>query len=128
MGKERRSPPLPSDAELKVLRELWHAGELTVREVHERVRDDWPVRSTTVLKLLQRMFEKGLVRRREDGRAHRYRAGVEEEQLERRLVRDFLSRTFEGSVQRLIQRALPEDPADPEDLEEIRRILDRMDE
>lgn len=126
-GRGEQSPALPSEAELKVLRELWDAGALTVRDVHERVRDAWPVGLTTVLKLLQRMHDKQLVGRREEGPAHRYHALVEEEALERRLVRDFISRTFGGSVERLIQRALPADITDDEELEELRRLLDRLD-
>lgn len=123
-------PPaaLPSDAELKLLRELWQAGELSVRQLHERVEADWPVGYTTVLKLLQRMHDKGLVSRREAGRAHLYRAATGEEVLERRLVRDFLARTFDGSVERLLQRALPDRAADSDELREIRRLLDRIEE
>lgn len=125
-GRGEAAPRLPSESELRLLRELWVAGGLTVREIHERVHDAWPVGLTTVLKLLQRMHEKGLVRRREEGRAHRYIPVVDEAALERRLVQDFMSRTFAGSAERLIQRALPMADADPDELEEIRRLLDRL--
>ena len=116
--------PLPSDAELRILRHLWRRGEQSVREIHERLAPDWDVGYTTVLKLLQRMHEKGVVERRREGRAHLYRAVVEEETTERRVVRSFADRTMEGSLKRLIQRALPEEAATEEDLREIRRLLD----
>lgn len=115
---------LPSDAELRILRHLWERGEQTVRQVHERLSSDWDVGYTTVLKLLQRLHEKGMVERRREGRAHVYRAAVSREQTERRVVRDFLERAMEGSLSGLIQRALPEKPASPEEIRELRRLLD----
>lgn len=119
---------LPSDAELKLLRELWEQGEQTVSDLHERVQGYWPVGYTTVLKLLQRMTEKGLVERRREGRAHVYRAAVDREPTERRMARTFLRRTFDGSIGRLLQSALPQGRARSEEIEEIRRLLDRLEE
>lgn len=121
-------PSLPSDAELRVLRGLWRGGEQTVRELHERLTPEWDVGYTTILKLLQRMREKGLVSRTSEGRAHVYRAAIREAATERRLVRDLASRAFGGSMSRLLQRALPAEAADSEELEEIRRLLERLDE
>lgn len=118
--------PLPSEAELRVLRGLWEEGEQTVRALHERLAPGWDVGYTTVLKLLQRMHEKGLVSRRPEGRAHVYRPAIAEGPAERRLVRDLASRAFGGSVRRLVQRALPAELADPEELAAIERLLERL--
>ena len=119
---------LPSEAELKLLRELWDHGEQSVSDLHERVQDYWPVGYTTVLKLLQRMADKGLVQRRLEGRAHVYRAAVRRESTERRVARTFLHRTFDGSIERLLQSALPGGRARREEIEEIRRLLDRLED
>lgn len=119
---------LPSDAELKLLRELWEHGEQTVSDLHERVRPYWPIGYTTVLKLLQRMTDKGLVDRRLDGRAHLYRSIVPREGTEQRVARSFLKETFGGSIERLVQSALPRGRARAEEIEEIRRLLDRLED
>ena len=119
---------LPSDAELKLLRELWEHGEQSVGDLHERVQDYWPVGYTTVLKLLQRMTDKGLVTRRSSGRAHLYRPAVAREKTERRVARSFLQQTFGGSIEALVQSALPTGRARREEIEEIRRLLDRLEE
>lgn len=121
--KTDRDRPLPSDAELKVLRELWLHGESTVREIHERVSDRWDVGYTTVLKLLQRMLEKGLVERRREGRAHVYLAAASRERTQRRLARDLIEKAFGGSVGELLQAALPSGRAREEEIEEVRRAL-----
>lgn len=125
---EGGDPALPSDAELKLLRELWERGEQSVADLHDRVQAYWPVGYTTVLKLLQRMTEKDLVARRKDGRAHLYRPAVDRETTERRVARSFLQSTFGGSVARLLQSALPAGPARREEIEEIRRLLDRLED
>lgn len=119
---------LPSDAELKLLRELWEHGEQSVSDLHERVQAYWPVGYTTVLKLLQRMTGKELVARRPEGRAHLYRAAVEREKTERRVARSFLQRTFDGSIEALLQSALPTGRARAEEIEEIRSLLDRLED
>lgn len=119
---------LPSDAELKLLRELWEHGEQSVGDLHERVQLYWPVGYTTVLKLLQRMTKKGLVGRRLEGRAHHYRSAVPREATERRVTRSFLQRTFDGSIERLLQSALPTGRAREEEIGEIRRLLDRLED
>ena len=119
---------LPSDAELKLLRELWEHGEQSVGDLHERVQDYWAVGYTTVLKLLQRMLDKELVERRREGRAHLYRSAVRRETTERRVARSFLRRTFDGSIEALLQSALPAGRARHEEIEEIRRLLDRLED
>jgi len=67
-------PPRPTDAELEILTVLWSRGPSTVREVHEAIARRKPAQYTTVLKMLQIMAEKGLVRRDESERAHVYDA------------------------------------------------------
>lgn len=119
-------PPLPTDAELAILRVLWARGPSTVREVQERL--DEPSGYTTVLKLLQIMHEKGLVTRDESRRAHVYTAAVSEERAQRQLLDDLMSRAFGGSAQKLVMRALSSEGVSAGELEEIRNLLDRLEE
>ena len=67
-------PPRPTDAELEILTVLWSRGPATVRDVHEIIISASPPQYTTVLKIMQIMAEKGLVRRDEKQRAHVYEA------------------------------------------------------
>ena len=122
------TPPLPTDAELRVLRVLWEEGPATVREVQTRLnrRPQRDAGYTTVLKQLQIMLEKGLVERNESQRAHVYRAAVAEHAAQRRLVGDLVERAFGGSAQKLIQRALAAEQVSSEERAEIRALLDRL--
>jgi predicted transcriptional regulator len=122
-----RSPlPRPTDAELAILRVLWTTGPGTVRDVHARLHQDRPVGYTTVLKLLQIMTDKGLVRRDESARTHVYRAAASQDHTQKQLVGDLLDRAFGGSAQKLILHALSAKKASRAELDEIRRLLDNM--
>ncbi len=115
----------PTAGELEILRELWRLGPSTVRDVHEALRER-RVGYTTVLKLLQIMTEKGLVKRDESQRAHVYEARVPQEQTETQLVRDLVDRAFGGSPGRLVMQALSSRKATPEERDRIRRLLDEL--
>ena len=119
------SPAQPTAAELEILRALWRLGPSTVRDVHEALRER-RVGYTTVLKLLQIMTEKGLVKRDESQRAHVYEVRVPEEQTQTQLVRDLVDRAFGGSPGRLVMQALSSRKATPEERDRIRQLLDEL--
>lgn len=121
----RARPGRPSNAELAILRVLWSRGSSTVREVHEALGRG-KVAYTTTLKTLQIMAEKGLARRVEQGRLHRYWAGVTEASTQRRLVTDLIERAFGGSTAGLVMKALSSKPASAEELARIRALIDRV--
>src|SRR5215213_5843697 len=117
--------PRPTDAELAILRVLWERGPSTVRQVHEvLVSRVGPAAYTTALKLLQIMTEKGLVRRDDTDRSHVYTTRLSEEQTQRQLVRDLLERAFGGSASKLVMQALNAKRATPEELGEIRKLIE----
>ena len=123
---EQENLPNPTPAELDILRVLWRRGPSMVRDVFDTLNNEKPTGYTTVLKLLQIMTEKGLVVREEAGRAHVYEARQSEEQAQRKMVGDLLDRVFGGAAQRLVMQALTERKASPQEIAEIRSLLDRL--
>jgi predicted transcriptional regulator len=117
--------PRPTDAELAILRVLWTRGPSTVRQVHELLVRERPSAYTTALKMLQIMTEKGLVERDESDRTHVYRARLSEEETQQQLVGDLLDRAFGGSASKLVMQALATTRATPDELREIRRLIER---
>src|SRR5215467_12873395 len=117
------TPRKPTDAELDILAVLWDRGPSTVRQVAEALGRDNAY--TTVLKLMQIMTEKRLVQRRDSGRLHIYTASASRDQMQQHLVRDLLQRAFGGSASQLVMRALSASNASPEELAEIRKLLDQ---
>jgi BlaI family transcriptional regulator, penicillinase repressor len=116
--------PRPTDAELEILTVLWSRGPATVRQVHECVCMRKPTQYTTVLKMLQIMAEKGLVRRDEKQRAHIYQAAQPREWTQRQLAGDLLQRAFDGSAKSLLVGALSAQKASRKELSELHRLLE----
>jgi len=120
----KRPPQKPTSSELEILRVLWSRGPSTVREVHDILSEKRAMGYTSVLKFLQIMTEKGLVRRNETQRAHVYQACLPAEQTKRQLAGDVLQRVFEGSASQLMMHALAGRRASQEEISELRRLLD----
>jgi BlaI family transcriptional regulator, penicillinase repressor len=118
--------PRPTEAELELLSILWTRGPSSVRQIHEALGPQKTTGYTTTLKLLQRMFEKGLLRRDERARTHVYEAVGRAEETQRQLVRDLLRRAFRGAASKLVVQALSEENVSAEELAEIRRMVDEL--
>lgn len=119
-----RQPPRPTGAELEILTVLWSRGPSTVREVYEAISGRKSTQYSTVLKFMQIMAEKGLVRRNEEQRAHIYEAAQPREWTQRQLAGDLLQRAFGGSAKNLLMGALSARKASKKDLAELRKLLD----
>jgi predicted transcriptional regulator len=118
------NPQKPTTSELEILHVLWERGPSTVRDVHEAISEKKPLGYTTVLKLLQIMTAKGLVRRDEQQRAHVYEAWQPAEKTKRQIAADMLQRVFDGSASELMLHALAERRGSKQEIEELRRLLD----
>jgi BlaI family transcriptional regulator, penicillinase repressor len=114
----------PTVSELEILRVLWTRGPSTVREVHEALGARKLVGYTSILKLMQIMTEKGLVRRNETQRAHVYEACEPAEKTKRQIAGDVLQRVFEDSTRDLMVHALAGRRTSKAEIEELRRLLD----
>jgi len=114
--------PKPTESEIAILSILWRRGPSTVRHV----LGEMPQKTgyTTVLKLLQIMTEKGLVVRNENQRSHVYRAAEAESRTLRQITGDLLDRAFGGSASKLLVAALSAQHASPEELQEMRRLIE----
>jgi predicted transcriptional regulator len=114
--------------ELAILKVLWERGPSTVRQVLEVLGEQRPIGYTTVLKMMQIMRDKGLVwcdARREP---YVYRQRHQPRTILRQLAGDLLERVFDGSARRLLLHALEHKKASAEDLEELRRLIDELEE
>ena len=117
-------PVKPTEAELAILRVLWEHGPLSVRDILHILNQTKPTGYTTALKMLQIMTVKGLVERDEDVRPQIYRSRYSQQQTQRQLVRDLLSRAFGGSVKELVLQALATRKSSAEELQAIEKLLD----
>ncbi len=116
--------PRPTEAELSILRILWRCGASTVREVVDA--SDPGTGYTTILKMLQIMTEKGLVHCDNSLRTHVFRPTQPETQTQRQLVDDLMERAFGGSAHKLVLQALSGSKPSPQELAELRKLLNSL--
>jgi BlaI family penicillinase repressor len=118
-------PPIPTAAEVDILGALWRLGPATVREVHRELGKDRDYNTT--LTQMRLMALKGLLRRSERVRNHVYEPATPREQMQQRIAGDLMQRAFGGSARELILGALGTGPVPPDELAEIRRMIDGLD-
>jgi predicted transcriptional regulator len=81
------------ELETAVMRHVWGYGEdgCLAAEVYQVLDQESPLALTTVLTTLDRLYDKGIVRREREGKAYRYHAMVTEQELEQRIVEGVLN-------------------------------------
>jgi predicted transcriptional regulator len=122
--------PQPTEAELEIFTVLWKQGMATVREVNDKLNeqrsDGKEIGYTTTLKLLQIMFEKGLVTRNADARTHIYSAAMAQTDVQRNLLQRLVDTAFQGSAMQMVMQALGDHDASTEELQEIKALIEKV--
>lgn len=118
----------PTDAELQVLQILWTAGPQTVRLINDRLNQDRKVGYTTTLKIMQIMYEKGMLSREASGRTHVYTAKIKQEEAQQFLLDKVVDTAFGGSASQLVISALGQYKTSSDELEKIKELIKKMEE
>jgi BlaI family penicillinase repressor len=109
--------------ELDCMNALWPAGEATVRDIQQALHPIRPRAYTTIMTILDRLAQKGIVLRRKSGRAWVYRPVLTEHEARSQalaqLVHGFFAGSSEGLVKHLAAQgetlpALSFEPAEPQ--------------
>lgn len=117
--------PKPTPAELDILRTLWKLGPASVRQVHEAQRRERPdLTYATVLRLMQVMHGKGLLKRDESQRSHVYAPAQAQGSLQSRLLDELIHKVFAGSGKDLVLAALRTGKVSDAERAEIQRFLE----
>lgn len=116
----------PTESELEILNVLWEKGIASVREVHEELLKTKEAGYTTTLKLMQIMYEKGLVSRDDSSKTHIYQPAVTREKTQQHLLGKMIDTLFGGSATQLVIQALGNHTANPDELAEIEKLLNEI--
>ncbi|MDB5198663.1 MAG: BlaI/MecI/CopY family transcriptional regulator [Chitinophagaceae bacterium] len=116
----------PTESELEILQILWDKENATVREVHEELSKNKDSGYTTTLKLLQIMFEKGLVTRDDSNKTHIYQPAVTRQKTQKQFLDKMINTLFAGSSTQLVLQALGNQKASKDELDEIQKYLDNL--
>ena len=117
--------PKPTQAELGLLRTLWQLGPSTARQVHAAQQQERPeLPYANVLRLMQIMHGKGLLKRDESQRAHVYAPLQARGSLQNKLLDDLIHKAFSGSGKALVMAALRGNRVSEQERAEIQRFLE----
>lgn len=116
----------PTEVELQILRILWDDGPSIARHIHDCLQATKQTTYSTTVKMLSVMLEKELVKRDEDATPQVYRAAVSRDSAGKRLVKDLVDKVYDGAAMSLVLHALKSAKASPEELAEVRALLDEM--
>lgn len=89
--------------ELQIMRIVWRRGEATVRTVYEEVRQTRRIAYTTVMTTMSILERKKRLTKRLAGRAFIYASIGSQDQTIEELLREFVDRVFEGSIDPLLE-------------------------
>lgn len=118
-------PLKPTAAELEMLRVLYGVGPSTAKQVHAAALESRPdLTYANVLRLLQVMHGKGLVKRDESARAHVYAPAQEQDSMQTSLLKDLIHKAFAGSGKALVLAALRGGHVTERERAEISALLD----
>jgi predicted transcriptional regulator len=87
--------------ELDCMNALWRLGEATVRDIHAALATTRPRAYTTIMTILDRLAQKGVVERQKSGRAWLYKANLSADQARTHAVARLVEGFFQGSTEAL---------------------------
>jgi BlaI family transcriptional regulator, penicillinase repressor len=122
----RSASSQPTEVELRILRILWGHGDATARKIHNELTTDRDTNYSTTVKMLSVMLDKKLVRRDDSVRPQLFRAASSQKSTQKRILKDVIQKVYDGSAGSLVLQALTSKKASPEEIAEIRRLLDEM--
>jgi len=122
----RRASSQPTEVELSILRILWEHGDSTARQIHNHLTEDRETNYSTTVKMLSVMLDKGLVRRDDSVSPQLFRPAATQKRTQQQILKDVIHKVYNGSAGSLILQALASKKASPEELAEIRRLLNEL--
>jgi BlaI family transcriptional regulator, penicillinase repressor len=122
---QRKSVAVLGELQKAVMDQVWDLGEATTRQVWERLNPLRPLAYTSVLSIMQRLEQAGWLKHHVRGRTYVYRATLTREQEDKRSLKDFIRRVFQGNSQLVFQHLIDDGALSQEDLLALRQLIDQ---
>jgi predicted transcriptional regulator len=124
-----RTPnPTLTPQELAIMKVVWRLEKATVRDVYEALREKRSVAYTTVMTMMKILEEKGYLKKARVERAYVYKPSRPRQQVVGAMVKDFVDRVFDGAATGLLAHLAKDRRLSTEEREQIRRVIEEMDE
>ncbi len=120
--------PHISDTEWTVMREIWSKGPMTASQVVNELSEKTSWNHRTIKTFLSRLVKKGALGVDKKNRTFTYYAIVPEAECVRIENETFLDRVHGGALQAMLASFLDARKFSPEEIAELKRILDKKKE
>lgn len=117
-----------SDTQLEIMREVWAHGEVTVTQVWETLAQRRSVARNTILTMMDRLTNRGWLKRRTAGPGHLYSARSSRSSTLQNLVGRMVDTAFGGSVEDMVLTLLQGRKLSAEETRRIRKLIDQAKE
>ena len=114
------------DLETDIMEIIWAKGDLTVRQVYEFFKKERQSAYTTVMTVMSRLADKGLLKKLKQGNAFIYRATTTREEFTKSTLKKVINELMADFTTPAISQFLDSmEDADPEKMEELSRLIEK---
>lgn len=113
-----------TSAEWYVMECLWDNAPKTGREIIDELKERVGWSKSTVLTMLNRMVEKGLIRCDENAKVRLYSTNIDRNLAAQTETENFLNRVYKGSVGLMMSAMTKEQKLTDEEIDELYKILE----
>ncbi len=116
------------ETEMEVLHHVWKLEEATVNEVRSRILENRKVAYTTIMTVMKNLAEKGFLQYRREGKSYVYSPEIKPESVRFNLIKNLVQKVFKGSPKALIQTLVQNEEMTNKERNEIKKLIDEMEE
>ena len=112
------------DSELKLMELLWAQGDMTAKELAEKLSLTVGWNKNTTYTVLKKLVEKGAVKRTNPG--FHCEALVAKDEIRKNAVTELVEKLYDGSMQLLFASLISEEKLTEQEREELQNLIDKM--
>ncbi|MGE5221078.1 MAG: BlaI/MecI/CopY family transcriptional regulator [Omnitrophica WOR_2 bacterium] len=112
------------ELEADVMNVVWEKGKVTVQDVKDTLEPRRSLAYTTIMTVMSRLAEKGMLDRQKEGRAFYYTPAASQEKVAGSLLQSIVRRLYDGATGKAIAQLLEtEENVDDEELERLEELI-----
>lgn len=116
------------ETEMEVLHHVWNLKEASVADVRDRILKDRNVAYTTIMTVMKNLANKGYLKYKKEGASYIYSAAIQPDSVRYNLIERLVDKVFHGSPKDLVQTLVKNEQLTPEEREQIRAMIDDMED
>jgi BlaI family penicillinase repressor len=122
--KDRQRSNSLGDLEADVMGVVWERGRASVQDVKDALEPGRKLAYTTVMTVMSRLAEKGMLERQKEGRAYWYTPAASREKVAGSLLRSMVNQLYNGATGRAVAHLLNTDAkVDDAELERLEQLI-----